>query len=107
MNTYTWQIQNLDYAVSDNSKPNVVTNIHWKLIGSDNTYSGEASGIQFVAFDNEKPFVSYENLTEEKVIAWLISILGNEQINFFKASIDAKIELQVNPVYKNGLPWLA
>ena len=106
MNTYTWQIKNLDYVVSDNDQPNVVTNIHWKLLGSNGTYSSEVSGVQFVAFDDEKSFVKYEDLTEQKVIKWLSSSLGEEQINSLKPSIDAEIQLQVNPVRKSGLPWV-
>jgi hypothetical protein len=105
MNTYTWQIKNLEYVKSDNGHPNVVTNIHWKLIGSDGTHSAEVSGIQFVAFDEKKPFVQYEDLTEQKTIEWLISTLGEEQVDKFKASIDAEIETQVNPVSGRGLPW--
>ena len=105
MNTYTWQIQNLDYVAIDNGQPNVITNIHWKLLGSNGTHSSEVFGVQFLSFDAANSFVKYENLTEETVIAWLISILGNEQINSFKASVDAQIELQINPVCKRGLPW--
>lgn len=105
MNTYTWQIQNLDYVVIDNNQPNVITNIHWKLLGSDGTHSSEVFGVQFVTFDAKNSFVKYENLTKEAVIAWLISSLGDERIDSFKTSIDAEIELQINPVCKRGLPW--
>ena len=106
MNTYTWEIKNLEYVKSDNGQTNVVTNIHWKLVGSDGIHSSEVFGIQFVKFDAENYFVKYEDLTEQKTIQWLISTLGEEQIDSFKASIDAKIELQINPVCKIGLPWV-
>ena len=105
MKTYTWQIKNLEYVVSDNDQTNVVTNIHWKLVGSNGTHSSEVSGVQFVAFNAENSFVKYEDLTEEIVIAWLISVFEEEQIDGFKASIDAAIEAQVNPVSGSGLPW--
>lgn len=105
MNTYTWQIKNLEYVKSDNGQTNVVTNIHWKLLGSDGTHSSEVFGIQFVAFNAENSFVRYEDLTEEIVIKWLISVFEKEQIDRFKASIDAAIETQVNPVSGSGLPW--
>jgi hypothetical protein len=127
MNTYTWRIESLEYAVTAEGLPNVVTHIHWRLFGtssekyasnttsnlSDSStatvvlapYTGQAYGCLNVPFNPNKTFINYSDLSEEIVIGWLKSIMSEDDIAKLKSQIDAQIAAQVNPTTGSGLPW--
>ena len=102
---YTWKIEQLDYDVSTENQANVVNNIHWRLLGTDGTYNGQTYGNLGVSLDVNKPFIAYANLTQEQVIDWLETNLGNERINDLKEAVKTQIETQANPKTGSGLPW--
>ena len=107
MNTYTWKIEQLEYAVSAEGQTNVVTNIHWRLLSTDDTYNGQIYGTLALPFSANKAFVAYADLTEKQAIEWLIANLGSERIAELEKAIDVQIEAQANPTTGYGLPWLA
>jgi hypothetical protein len=106
MNTYTWKIESLDYAVLAEGKSNVVNNINWSLIGTNSTLSSQIYGVQPIQLNAEAPFVNYNDLTEETVTNWLVSALGDKQVDELKKAVNKQIEAQTNPVTGTGLPWI-
>jgi hypothetical protein len=105
MTEYTWKIEALDYAVSAEGQSNVVTDIHWRLLGTDGTYNGEIYGTLGLSFNADNSFVEYADLTKDQIIDWVEVNLGNERIDGLKEAIDAQIEAQANPKTGSGLPW--
>lgn len=105
MNTYTWKIEQLDYAISAEGHSNVITNIHWCLLGTDGIYKGQISGTLDLPFNADKPFVNYADLTQKQAIEWVEAKLNSEYIAGLKKAIDAQIEAQANPTTGYGLPW--
>jgi hypothetical protein len=120
MNTYIWKIQNLDYVVSIEGQSNIVSNIHWRLIGnsqqkkeiinSDDSvsivpFSAEIYGSELIKYESNNNFVKYTELTEQIIIDWLETSLGSEKIAELKLNIDSQIEKQIKPETLSGLPW--
>ena len=103
-NTYQWQISRLDAKIHQYEQDNVIYNIHWRLIGSDDSdppYRSSQLGICGVKYIEGEPFIPYADLTKENVIGWLESSLDVESL---KQEIDNKIELQKNPVDEHLYP---
>ena len=99
MNTYTWQFPQLEAYPTLQDKTNVVFTVHWRLRGEDELgNSAEVYGsVGLAPYDGEGQFVEFANLTEETVISWVESALGEEQVTQYKQNIDGQIEVIVNP----------
>ena len=53
-------------------------------------------------------FVEYDDLTEDTVVGWVKSILGEDEVKQVEDDIIAKIDAQENPpaaTEGNGVPW--
>lgn len=99
MNTYTWQFPQLETYPTLQDKTNVVFTVHWRLRGEDELgNSAEVYGsVGLAPYDDEGQFVEFADLTEETVIAWVESALGEEQVTQCKQNLDDQIEVIVNP----------
>ena len=109
MNTYTWKIENLGFTILDEGKQNVVNVILWRFTGTNDVFSSETCGATQLDLDKNVSFIEYENLTENIVLNWLISAIGEEQIAEIKLKIDTQIESQIEaqkPKTGSGLPWV-
>jgi hypothetical protein len=95
---YKWKISQLDAKIHENNLDNVIYNIHWSLIATDDSvppYKQSSIGVCSVKYVEGDPFIPYADLTKENVVSWLESSLDVESI---KQNLDNKIELQKNPV---------
>ena len=102
MNTYTWEVESLD-CVPDNK---VVSCIHWRLKGDDGTSTTEVYGTQTIENNAENPFIEYESLAKEDVIAWLEEAMGEEKIAQLHDSLSQQLESLANhSVVTPTLPW--
>jgi hypothetical protein len=104
---FSWTIAALNCAVESEGLPNVINMIHWRYnatkVEGDKTYFVDTYGVLGVGQPNPQNFVPYEDITEAEVISWLESILPVEDM---QAGLEAKIELQINPVEVIlPLPW--
>jgi hypothetical protein len=104
---FLWVISQLNCAVESEGLPNVINVIHWRYqatqLDGDKTWFAETYGASSVAQPNPQNFVPYEDVTEAEVISWLEEILPVDEM---KAALEAKIELEINPVQVTlPLPW--
>jgi hypothetical protein len=104
---FQWVISQLNCAVESEGLPNVINMIHWRYnatkVEGDKTYFAETYGASSVAQPNPQNFTPYADVTEEDVINWLMQILPVEDM---QASLEANINLQINPVEVTlPLPW--
>jgi hypothetical protein len=57
----------------------------------------------------DKDFVPFEQLTEEIIIDWVKTVLGEEEINKIKSEHETRIQERIdrknNPEFLQGLPW--
>jgi hypothetical protein len=117
MITYTWHITEMTSYSAYESCPtcnvednelfeNVVYNIGWKLIGTDEAYSGYAIGAQSLPVNIDSNFTPYEQLTQAQVLQWVFEQMGEDTINVLKQNISLQIQNQIETGSKKlMLPW--
>ena len=104
----TWSINQLDYAVSLDSKTNVVTNIHWDCTDADTDDNhGRTYGSQGIPTDDLSDFIAYDDITEANAIAWVKAALGEDGVSDQEAAVAAQIAVLQTPVSGSGSPWAA
>ena len=104
----TWSIIQLDYAVSLDSKTNVVNNIHWDCNDTDaDGNHGRTYGSTGIPTEDLSDFIAYGDITEANAIAWLKSALGDDGVSDQEDSVAAQIAILKTPVNGSGSPWAA
>jgi len=109
MITYTWDIATLTIKTF-NGIDNVVCGVNWSKIGTDENgnrgvYSIATNFSDILLNTDSEDFITYENLTQEKIIEWIESMINEKMINTY---IEEQIEIvKTNkrhiPAYE--LPW--
>ena len=102
---YTWNVSMVDTYPTKDSKSDVVHNIHWRLIATDdsnkdsegNNYTAEFYGSQAVDTSNLSSFKAFADLKTSDVQGWVESALGAEKVTEMKSSLDAQIAEKVTP----------
>ena len=107
-NTYTWLVDSLDCLPSADSQTNVVSCVHWRVNGTDGTYTTTVYGTQSLTYVAGTPFTNYSNLTLATVIEWLQTAMGTEQVTAIQSSLNSQLKTLANPpIITPPLPWLA
>jgi len=105
---YTWQFPALEAYPTKEDKTNVVFTVHWRLSGTDETYTSEVYGsIGLSPFEgDDQDFVAYEDLTPEIITSWVEDAMGEEQVENYKTSIAGSISALANPTSVTlSPPW--
>jgi len=106
-NTYTWLVDSLDCIPSVDGQTNVVSNVHWRVNGTDGTNNATVYGVQPLTYTFGSPFTAYSNLTKDTVIEWVKIAMGSEQAASIQTSLDNQIALLASPsVVTLELPWI-
>jgi hypothetical protein len=92
----TWHINNLEHRLSDG----FVTVAHWTVSAQDNGASASSYGT--CNWQDGKPVVPYEALTEATVLSWVWDSVDKQSI---ESKLTDRINEQLNPTQANGLPW--
>ena len=112
--TYEYKVTSLkvrNETVANTTVENAVVQTYWTLTGTDeNGNEGTFSGATpFTAdpTDSSGPFIPFDQLTEQDVIAWISNVV--ETTHGYKDHINAQIEKQINekisPITEPSLPW--
>ncbi len=103
--TYTWNVNTMDTAPSEDGLANVVKVVHWRLSATDGTHTAETYSTVSLDAPAAGSFTAFESLTEAQVIAWVESKID---VAATKSSLDAQLASLANPpiVVKQG-PWTA
>ena len=106
MNSYTWNITQLDCYPNAEGQTNLVFNVHWNVTASDGTYTANTYGVQPLIYVAGSPFIPFANLTQAEVIGWIQSAMGNEKITAIQTNLDNIILNLLNPpIVSPKLPW--
>jgi len=103
-NTYSWIISALDAKIKDDNLENVIYNIHWRYYASNGEVepiTATRIGVLNVKYKEGNPFIPYDDLTKNEVIAWLDAGLDVDNL---KIQLDKDIELQKNPINETLYP---
>lgn len=95
-----WKITDMERQLSDG----YVFRVYWEL-SPDLTGTGSVvSG----SLDLQKPdnLINYEDLTEELVVSWVKSVLGEVEVNNLETNLRKHIQtLNSEPTNSTGIPW--
>ena len=108
--TYEWKIPRVDTHPTHtdeqdpaNTEADVICNIHWKLIATDDVNNIKVSnnGIVSVNLDDLSGFISFEDVTKVQAITWIEAWHNkypDKNIATMKARLDRKIAEKITPV---------
>ncbi len=102
----TWAILQLERQVSDDG----VTVAHWSASDSETvgeiTHAGNCYGSCNLSPDStSEDFITYADVTEANVVAWVKADLGDTMVSETEAGIASQIALSKVPVSASGVPW--
>jgi len=102
--TYTWNVNTMDTAPSENELTDVVKVVHWRLAATDGTYIADTFSTLPLESPDSENFTAFADLTEAQVISWVESKLNVDAI---KLNLNQRLEMIANPpvVTKQG-PWI-
>jgi hypothetical protein len=108
MITYTWKLTGLKRRDSSDLS-NIVIQTYWEKIGTDEdgntgTFNG-ATPFDLSSVDPDN-FLSYEDLTEEKILEWVIPLVNNDHVD---ERIQKQIGEKINPIIEvrgSEFPWV-
>jgi len=111
-NTYKWNVVNIEAYPTLETYENVVSKVDWRCTATDDAtppHTAIRYGIQpinFVAPTANTTFTPFDQLTEEVVMTWVQSSIGEMMISSIYAGLDNDINRQLTPQpVKFGLPW--
>ena len=108
--TYEWKIPRVDtHPIHTdeqdpaNTEEDVVCNIHWKLIATDNVNNIKVSnkGTVNVNLDDLSGFIPFEDVTKAHAVPWIEAWYNkypDNNIATMKARLDRKIAEKITPV---------
>jgi hypothetical protein len=95
----TWTISTLERELSDGG----VIVAHWRASAVDGDFSASSYGTcGFTPDPSDPSFVAYDSITEEVALGWCWGELDKDAT---EASLQSNIDLQMNPVTADGVPW--
>ena len=101
-----WKILNLKRKPENGLVIEVTYVMNFKLEDESDRKIGM---IKLEGNENDPNFIPFEELTEEVVLDWVKSELGEEKIeeieSHHKSIMEGRIERKANPESLQGLPW--
>ena len=95
-NTYSWDCRTVDaYPTHTDengvTESQVVYNVHYRVTGTDGTYSSTVIGTQTLETADLSGFTAFDAVTHEDMIAWTKGAMGEERVSEIEASLDSQI----------------
>jgi hypothetical protein len=100
---YSWKIAQLERETSDG----YVYTAHYTVDANDGTYSAGAYGSIGFQRPEEEDLIPFADLTEEIVVGWVKTALGDEKVAEVEAALQGQLDEQRNPTKAAGVPWAA
>lgn len=103
MITYTWTIAQLDTAPSVGEMADVVTCVHWRLVGEDGAHRAEIYGSADMAAPEPDAFSDFDTLTKAEVLGWLAGAMDMAAAEETVAQMIA--DQQAPEIVARPVPW--
>ena len=102
---FNWQIEQLNCYPQAEGQTDVVFTVHWRLTGTDGTYSGTVYSTCGVTYVAGEPYTPYADLTQDQVLGWIWA--SGVDKDSAEAAVQTQIDNQINPpVVSPQLPWI-
>ena len=104
--TFEWNIAQLERKLSNG----IIYTAHWTVTATREVTDGDdltTSSYGSIGFGNPDPenFTPYDQLTEGQVVGWVLTALGDEQVETICNGLAGQLDKQENPVDASGIPW--
>ena len=100
MINFIWKVTDL-YTVNTETATSYVVNAMYEVVGSEEkdglVYTAELSDMARFKVKQNSEFIAYESLTNDIVIDWIKSELGETGVSNLQASIAGQINSKKNP----------
>ena len=102
---YEWNVSTVDTYPTHEGKDDVVYNVHWRLIATDdanndadgNPQAASVYGSQAVDTSDLSSFTAFADLKASDVQGWVEAALGADEVTAMKAGLDAQIAEKITP----------
>ena len=102
---YTWNVSTVDTYPTKDSKSDVVYNVHWRLIATDDTntdsdgnnWTATIYGSQNLNTSDLSSFTEFADLTASDVQAWVEAALTADTVTAMKSGLDSQIAGKITP----------
>ena len=103
--TYTWVIETIDTAKSEDGMSDVAKQVHWRMNAHDDTDDLSATAYGSVGLDapDADSFVAFDELTKDQVVAWVIDKLDMSEADL-QAALAQRIADDRDPPVVQKLP---
>jgi hypothetical protein len=104
---YTWKVTSMSVLPQQGGETDVVVIAVYDVAGVQDKTTANMGGVQQFTYTGGA-FTPYQDLTEEQVVGWIQSALGENGVNSIYACIDGQINSILNPppTPQNApLPW--
>ena len=102
--TKTWEINTLERDLSDG----YVTKVIYRVKGlSDSVEKARATGSVTFTKPSSLPsdFIAYSSLTSSKVLGWVTTALGSDEVTAIETALEAEVTEAITPTTAAGVPW--
>jgi hypothetical protein len=90
--TYSFQQQRL-HQHTVQGRTSVVYSVDWTLTGTDGINSAGLQGSTAVPFDQAAEFVNIDQLTDSRVVEWIIANTAADTLEIHHKNLDAQLKL--------------
>ena len=101
--TKTWEINTLERDLSDG----YVTKVIYRVKGlSDSEEKARATGEVTFTKPSSLPsdFIAYSSLTSSKVLGWVTTSLGSDEVTAIETALEAEVTQAITPTTTAGVP---
>jgi len=103
--SYEWDCKTCDTYPTKSGKSDVVYNVHWRLMATDDTnkdskgnnLQAEYIGVQSLDISDLSSFKNWSSLTNADVQGWVEAAMGSSKVTDIKALLDAQIAEMITP----------
>ncbi len=92
MITYTWKIEELEWAHRSSGLAKVVSTVKGRCEGTQDDHICWIPFTASLAAPEADSMVAYEDLTESQVVAWVKTALGAEKVASMESSLATLVE---------------
>jgi hypothetical protein len=99
--TFNWTIPQMDRLTSDG----FVCTVHYNVTATDDTFSASTYGTIGYTQQPDETYTPYADLTQEQVVGWVKTALGEEGLASMEEALSSQIVEQKSPKMSHGTPW--
>ena len=102
-----WDIATMERHLPDGDTcpDGAVYTVHWTASLEEDGETASAYGSIGLGDPDPSSFVPFDQLTKEKVVGWVLSTLGVDEVVSIEEALHKQIQQKLYPTSSAGVPW--